>query len=285
VPPLTVAELEVRAKDVQLPDGTPYRALSMRAIAALAGSHGLEGYQVEILALQNELVPLRYLRNLKSFSFADQIALLQSAVAVIGVGGLGGVVGEILARAGVGTLRLVDGDVFEEHNFNRQLVSAPDHLGQAKAQVAASRLRRINPSLNIECVVSYLNETNGADLARGMDVIVDCLDTLTSRFTLEAIARKVKVPLVSAAVAGAMGQVTVIMPGDPGLAQIYGDAAEAGDRGVETSLGCLAHGVFFLASLEAAEVLKLCRGKGQSLRHKLLIADLEDHSYEVLDLS
>jgi molybdopterin/thiamine biosynthesis adenylyltransferase len=281
----SVADLQAYAEDMRLPDGTPCRVLSGQTIVAMAQAHGLEGYQIEILALQNDLVPVRYLRNLKSFSFADQIALLQSAVAVIGVGGLGGVVCEILARSGVGTLRLIDGDAFEEHNFNRQLVSAPDHLGQAKAQVAATRLRQINPSLHIESIVSFLDQSNGPDLARGMDVMVDCLDTLTSRFDLEAVTRTAKIPLVSAAVAGAMGQVTVIMPGDPGLKQIYGDVAEAADRGVETSLGCLAHGVFFLAALEAGEVLKLCRGRGQSLRHKLLIADLEDHSYEVLDMS
>ncbi|MBP6324515.1 MAG: ThiF family adenylyltransferase, partial [Sulfurospirillum sp.] len=105
--------------------------------------------EVEETALSKGILPLRYKRNQKTISTQEQYALFQSHVVIIGCGGLGGFVSEMLTRIGVGTLTLIDGDVFEEHNLNRQNFSSIQTLGQNKAKVLAQKLQEINPALHV----------------------------------------------------------------------------------------------------------------------------------------
>ncbi len=109
---------------------------------------------MKLVALQNDIVPEHYARNLRFFSVEDQIALLNSQVGVVGLGGLGGAVTEILARIGFGRLVLLDGDMFEESNLNRQFLSKTDLLGSSKANAAKQRVAEVNPSI---CAMLTLN--------------------------------------------------------------------------------------------------------------------------------
>ncbi len=265
-------------------DGEPCTIITHEHVAALAAEFGLGGRRIEILALENGVIPLRYSRNMRSFDLSDQAALLKSRVGVIGLGGLGGSVTEILARVGVGRLRLLDGDRFEEHNLNRQLLSGQSGLSTPKAEAAASRVREINPSVEVETHAQFLTEENAEKMLANLDVVVDCLDTITARFLLEKFAKKAGVPLVSAAIAGTSGQLITIFPGDEGLSLIHGAPETLPPKGVETTLGCLPYTVMYMASLEAAEVVKVLHGKGSILRNRLLVADLADHTHEVLEL-
>jgi len=103
--------------------------------------------EVEEVALAAGLLPARYRRNRETVSTADQLRLRRSRVAVIGCGGLGGYLVEQLARLGVGRLAVIDPDVFEEHNLNRQLLSSPAALGRPKVEVAAERVAAVNPAV------------------------------------------------------------------------------------------------------------------------------------------
>src|SRR5512145_2203557 len=105
--------------------------------------------EVEAAALGFGLLPGRYRRNRETVSTEDQLRLCRSRVAVIGCGGLGGYLIEELARLGVGTLVVVDPDVFEEHNLNRQLLSSPADLGAAKVEVARARIAAVNPAVQV----------------------------------------------------------------------------------------------------------------------------------------
>ncbi len=268
----------------EFPDGEPCVYISHDRVAALAEEAGVSRGKIEILALDNNIIPVRYARNMRSFHPSDQSTLLKSRVGVVGLGGLGGTVTEILARVGVGRLRLMDGDLFEEHNLNRQLLSGHSKLSTPKADAAASRVREINPAVEVEPRAEFLTEENAEELLAGLDVVVDCLDSLTARFLLQKYARKADVPMVSAAIAGTSGQLTTIFPDDPGLSLIHGDPDALPNKGVETTLGCLPYTVFYMASLESAEVVKVLQGKGALLRNRLLVADLMDHTHEVLDL-
>src|SRR6185369_3162533 len=104
---------------------------------------------VEEVALDRGILPARYQRNRKAISVQDQLTLFRSRVAVIGCGGLGGYVVEELARLGVGTIVVIDPDVFEEHNLNRQLFSSPANLDTAKVEAAAKRIGEVNPAVNL----------------------------------------------------------------------------------------------------------------------------------------
>lgn len=278
--------LEALALDTSLADGTPCRAIASEQVRRLADEVGLSGRVVEIEALSRNIFPVRYLRNMKTLSAVDQIRLLESVVGIVGLGGLGGLVTETLARMGIGRFHLVDGDVFEEHNLNRQLLSAIDCLGRPKAQAAVKRIQTINPGLEVAAATTYLDPENADTLLGSCHLVVDCLDTISSRFTLQGAAKRAGIPMVSAAVAGISGHVTTIFPTDPGLETIYGPQDQStATKGAETQLGNLAPIVNLIASLECAEVFKILLGRGQTLQNRLLVVDLADYTLETLQLS
>ncbi|MCP4720329.1 MAG: HesA/MoeB/ThiF family protein, partial [Desulfobacteraceae bacterium] len=214
----------------------------------------------------------RYDRNFNTISLGEQEILAQSHVAVIGLGGLGGGVCEMLARTGVGTLTLVDGDVFDITNLNRQLLSCEKNIGYPKARAAKKRVSAVNSSTQVNIRQAYADETNLYGMIAGADLVVDCLDTIDTRFLLQKIAQKAGLPLVSGAIAGVSGQVMVIFPGDLGYELIYGKKRGAQSRGIETITGNISYCALFVASLQASECIKVLLKRGNILRNKLLIA-------------
>ncbi len=191
---------------------------------------------------------------------------------------------EILARVGVGALTLIDGDCFEETNLNRQLLCTQENLGESKVEAAARRAARINSTVSVRAISRHLTLESADEMLSGAHLAMDCLDNLPTRFILQAAARRLAIPLVSAAVAGTSGQLTVIEPGDPGLEAIYGPAQSAPERGVETRLGVLPQTVIALASLACSEALKVLLAVGTPLRRKLLLVDLMDNRFEMVAL-
>jgi molybdopterin/thiamine biosynthesis adenylyltransferase len=276
-----VKEVSVQKK---YPDGSSYTSISIEHIIDLSDLFQLARHRVEIIALGEGIIPEHYARNMKTFSPEDQSILLSSRASIVGLGGLGGAVTEILTRIGIGRLTLIEGDAFEESNLNRQFLSTHHLLDTSKAKAAVKRVREINPTITVDVHEELLDEKNAVRLIENSDVIVDCLDNIQTRFTLEDAAKKVRSPLVSAAVAGVYGHVASIFPEDKGLSLIYGDSKILQPKGAETSLGCLSHAVTLLAALEASEVIKILLKKGSVLRNKLGVVDLTDNIFEVLDL-
>jgi molybdopterin-synthase adenylyltransferase len=239
----------------------------------------------EISSLDHSEIPERYARNMGTFSGRDQIVLFGSRVCIVGLGGLGGAVTEILARLGIGALTLVDGDVFEDSNLNRQLLSTLETLGDSKATTAGSRVRKINPSVQTRIHDVFLDVRNAARLIEGADVVVDCLDNLKTRFVLEKAAKAAEIPLVSAAIAGTYGQVTTIFPEDQGLVLIYGPEDQVPAKCAEAALGTLPYTAMMMASMECSEITKILLKRGSLLRNRLLVIDLMDNAIEVLALA
>lgn len=266
------------------PDGAAYRSLSTAAVRQVARRLGAGLGRVEQAALDLGIVPERYVRNMTSLSAEDQRRLLDCTVCIVGVGGLGGSVAEILARIGIGRLRLVDPDHFEDSNLNRQRFADTTSLGQRKAVVAKERLAAINPAVEIIALTDRLTLENGPAIIAGADIAIDCLDSLPARVALESACRQNGIPMVTAAVAGLCGQLTVVFPEDPGLAALYGDLASAPDRGAETLLGNPPFAVTLLASLECSEAVKVLLGSGQALRKRLLVFDLAEPTFEIIDM-
>ena len=266
----------------QRQDGTSYRSLLFRDEKRLVQETGQSHHQIQEMALENGIIPERYARNQRSLSIADQLKLLHAHVIIVGLGGLGGTVTEILARIGVGNLTLVDGDCFEDSNLNRQLLSSVDVLDRSKAEVAAERVSMVNPAVDTRTVSQFLTPDNYLDLLNNTTLAVDCLDSIPDRFLLEKGCRAVGVPMVSAAIGGTSGQVLVILPGDHGLSQVYGEPGQVSEKGVEKILGTLPYTAITMAALECAEVITLIVTQKARLQNRLLIADLSDHSYELV---
>jgi molybdopterin/thiamine biosynthesis adenylyltransferase len=274
--------LKKKATPAKFPDGIAYTRLSAQQIKQTAQSLKVSSRDLEIAALSEDIIPERYVRNMRMLSAADQCKLLNAHVGIIGLGGLGGTVTETLARMGIGTLTLIDGDVFEGHNLNRQLLATEETLGTSKAEIACLRVNAVNSSVTVHCHDHYLNELNAGALIKTCDVVVDCLDNIPARFTLEKAAKQLNIPFVAAAVAGITGHVTTIFPQDAGLKLIYGNSENSPPKGAEATLGCLAHAVMIIASIECSEVMKIILQTGSLLRNKLMLVDLTDYTIESL---
>ena len=279
-----IEKLKEISRPKKYPDHTDYTSISLEDIPMLAKSFRVDSRKIEMIALEEGMVPERYARNMKTFSPQDQANLLKSEVSIVGLGGLGGTVSEILARTGIGTLNLIDGDRFEASNLNRQFLSTHETMGRYKTEAAENRIRDINPSITVHGFDEFLDDQNSEALIRQSDVIVDCLDNIRTRFVLESASKRTGSPLVSAAVAGLSGHITTIFPEDRGLKLIYGPPDHLKSTGAEASLGCLSSAVSVLAAFETAEVVKIILDQGSLLRNKLLIVDLLDNITEVLDL-
>lgn len=279
-------QIQSAARQQSFDDGSPLSTINHKDTHRIAQKMGIREKQVEIAALRDNILPERYLRNLKTLSIADQLRLVESSVCVVGLGGLGGLLSETLARMGIGRLHLIDGDAFEPHNLNRQLFSRMDNIGVSKAAAAAMHIKSINPVIEIISANTFLTSENADRLLNKCNLTVDCLDTIQSRFTLQKAAKRAGIPMVSAAIAGMSGHITTIYPEDKGLESIYGPPEQLDiSKGAETHMGCLALAVNLVASLECAEVLKILLNKSGTLKNSLLLVDLTDYTVETIRLS
>ena len=239
---------------------------------------------VEVAALDLGTVPTRYLRNIGTIGIEGQRRLLQASVAVVGLGGLGGYVAEALARMGVGCLTLIDHDAFEAHNLNRQLLSREDNLGEEKAEAACQRIRAINGAVTVICREESFREANAARLLEGVDVVVDALDRVSIRLVLQDASARLGIPMVHGSIGGFLGEVMTIFPGDLGLHGLYGDGEGVPDHGIEWELGTPAATPMAVAAWEVQEVVKILTDRGELLRNRLLILDMETGTVQTLTL-
>ena len=222
----------------------------------------------------------RYSRNEHAISPEDNAALKTRSIAIVGLGGLGGYVAESFARLGVAHLTLIDRDVFEVTNLNRQLNSYPDNLGTSKAEAARDRVHRVNQGITVTTRHAELHAENALELLGGHDLVMDCLDSIPARLLLEAACEDLGSPLVHGAVSGWYGQVSVVMPGDRTLSRIYHNQ----QHGLSNHWGNPVFIVTTVASLEVAEAVKVLLHKENTLAEKLLLVDLATPEFIVLDL-
>ena len=204
----------------------------------------------------------------------DCALLRERRVVVVGCGGLGGTVAELLARIGVGYLRLIDSDVFEESNLNRQLMCTEETLRHPKALVAAERLEVVNSEVQVDAHITRIDEENVCELLDGTDCVVDCLDNLEARFWTAHACQQLGTPLVYGAIAGWFGQVCTVFPGDPSFATLYGVPFDANQRSQHEELGNLPFTACATASVQAAEAVKVLLGRPDVMRNRLLLLDL-----------
>jgi molybdopterin/thiamine biosynthesis adenylyltransferase len=251
--------------------------LPWSAQQAAAETFGLPVAAVEKAALESGLLPARYQRNRKTFSIDDQLKFFRTSVAVVGCGGLGGYIVEELARLGIGRIKAIDPDVFEEHNLNRQLLATVARLGTSKAEAAAARVAEINPAVSVTALKERFSKDNGLRLFDAVHIAVDALDSISARLELADVCRQLAIPLVHGSIAGWYGQVVSQLPGDSTLQTMYGRCADG--SGVEKELGNPSYTPALVASLEVAEVAKLIVGRGTPVRQAMLVVNLLDMEF------
>jgi len=272
------------AKPLLPPNKKTYFTISLPDRDVIAMAFVLPKRSVEIAALEAGVIPQRYLRNIGSLEISGQKKLLQARALLAGAGGLGGTIAQLLARMGLGTLVIADGDSFTEDNLNRQAFAVEQNVGESKVRAARSVITKINSATEVEIFEGYFKDQELAMLIKGTDVAIDALDNMPSRFLLEKVCKEAHVPLIHGAVAGFSGQVTVIYPEDTGLRAFYGNPQTIPEKGIEVELGNLAGIVSAVASVQVQEALKIITGLGRPLRNRLLFLDSLNGSTEIISL-
>jgi len=237
-------------------------------------------------ALSKEEV-LRYSRHLimPEVGMEGQLKLKQARVLCIGTGGLGAPLGLYLAAAGVGHIGLVDFDVVDFTNLQRQVLFGTSDVGQPKITAAADRLRNLNPEIQIDAIEARLSSENALELFRDYDIIVDGTDNFPTRYLVNDACVLLGKPNVYGSIFRFEGQITVFgypegpcyrclypEPPPPGLVP---SCAEGGVLGVLPGI---------VGTIQAAETLKLIIGKGQPLVGRLLLFDALGMKFRELKL-
>lgn len=252
------------------------------SLRAWAADNNLSLRRAIEAALETGIFPECFERNFPSLTPSEQLTLWRSSVLLAGLGGLGGCQAMLLVRAGVGQLYLADGDVFSPSNLNRQLLATAKTMGQNKAVVTARHLREVNEALIVKAIPEFLDQENLRKFLPSVQVLLDALDTLTARRDLIAAARQFGVPVVHGAVSGAFGQVTTILPQDPGDLPFLFPNSEP--PAPESAPGVLAPTVTLVASLQAQEALRILLGKEPAYHGTLAHFDGDTGRLEILPL-
>jgi len=217
-----------------------------------------------------------------------QTRLARSKAVIIGCGALGSVQTETLARAGVGRLVLVDRDFVEETNLQRQIMfEESDALNRLpKSIAAASRIARVNSDIQVEPLVADVNFENVEEIIAGADVVLDGTDNFETRFLINDACLKTRTPWIYGAAVGSYGLTMTIVPGSsPCLNCVLEALPEPGSGPTCDTAGVIMPIVTTIASIQAAEALKLLTGQTDKLHRSLMRIDLWSFELNRLDLS
>jgi len=248
-------------------------------VESLAGGITLwkdHGYPVEVPRALTPEQRQRYSRHLllPEVGAGGQQKLLDARVLLLGAGGLGSPTALYLAAAGVGTIGIVDDDVVDVTNLQRQVIHATSRIGVPKVDSAEEAIRDLNPDVRVEKFRARLDASNIMDVIPGWDVIVDGVDNFPTRYLLNDATVRLGIPVVSAAILGFEGQLSVFQPHEgPCYRCLFRQPPPA-----ELAPSCGANGVLgvlpgTMGLLQATEVVKLILGVGDPLIGRLLMYD------------
>ena len=221
----------------------------------------------------------RYSRNILLIKDAGQTKLLKSKVLICGCGGLGSTVIMNLAGSGVGTIGLIDDDVVEVSNLNRQFIHK--NIGEDKVTSAKKRILEYNPEITVNTYKIRLDQNNYQSIVKDYDIIIDCFDSYKSKILLNDIAVETGKTLIHGGVTEYFGQVTVIKPSTPCLRCIFPDI----DLGKEVPKGILSPVVSTVASIQSMEAVKQILNTGEPLEGLLLTYNALTNDFKKLKIT
>lgn len=211
---------------------------------------------------------IRYGRQIlyPDFGESGQKRLKQSHVAVAGLGGLGSPAAIYLASAGIGHLTLVDCDLVELSNLNRQVLHWEEDIGEKKSLSAARKLAKLNPAITITPLFEKITEDNVRDIIKGVNVVIDGMDNFETRFIINSGCVVEGIPFIHGGIYGFLGEITTIIPGEtPCLTCIFPTVPKR-----EDTFPVFGMTPAFIAALQVAEAIKLLAGFGDLLTNRML---------------
>jgi len=217
---------------------------------------------------------------LKELGKNGQQKLCDAKVAVVGVGGLGAISSLYLALAGVGQLRLIDQDLVEVKNLHRQILYTIDDIDYPKAEIAAVKLKKINPLIETEPITENVNPSNAEHLLAGVDLVIDGLDNMSTRYLVNRACVKLGVPYVFGAAIGMEGNLSVFAPPKtPCLECVLPNLSDNNLQRCE-SRGVIGVTPGIIGCMQALEAIKILTGIGE-----LMVCDFTDMSFNAIDIT
>jgi len=256
--------------DTTLSDGDVINILP--AVAGGSSGTGEEGSDLSEKELD------RYSRQvmLEEIGYQGQLKLKQAKVCVVGVGGLGNPIVTRLTAMGVGKIRIVDRDVIELSNLHRQTMFNEDDVGQVKVETAAKKLRKLNADIVIEELPISINDYTALEAVDGCDVVVDALDSVNARYSLNKACIEKKIPFVTGAAVGVTGQSFTILPNESACYHCLFPALDEDSMPTCSIEGVHPSILSIIGGIEVSEAVKIITGKEPSLKDKVLHVDLEN---------
>jgi len=256
--------------ETQLNDGD-----DVYILPAVAGGSSGTGGEVSDLS-EKELD--RYSRQvmLQEIGYQGQLKLKQARVCVVGVGGLGNPITTRLAAMGVGKIRIVDRDVIELSNLHRQTMFNEDDVGQVKVETAAKKLRKLNNDIIIEELPVSINDYTALDVVDGCDVVIDALDSVNARYSLNKACIEKKIPFVTGAAVGVTGQTFTIIPSESACYHCLFPALDEDSMPTCSIEGVHPSILSIIGGIEVSEAVKIITEKKPSLQDRVLHVDLEN---------
>lgn len=232
----------------------------------------------------------RYSRQMRFHGVgeAGQKKLLASRITLCGCGALGTVLANTLVRAGVGFVRIIDRDFIEHHNLQRQVLFDEDDVAGnlPKAEAAANKLRRINSEITIESIVTDIDHTNIVDFVKDVDLVLDGTDNFEVRYLVNDAAIKLNKPWVYGGAIGSVGQTMTIIPGlTPCLRCVVETSPPPGMAATCETAGVLSPTINVIASLQAAEAIKILTGHIEAVNRDLVYIDVWDNEFRRFKIS
>ncbi|NVM52996.1 MAG: HesA/MoeB/ThiF family protein [Candidatus Helarchaeota archaeon] len=224
----------------------------------------------------------RYTRQLviKNWGEAAQIKLKQSTIAIVGMGGLGSLTSIYATAVGFGKIKIIDHDVVDLSNLNRQVVHSTPDVSRKKVESAKEKLSSLNPEVEIEPYPVKLTEDNIEDIIKDCNIVLDCLDNFQTRFLLNRTCVKLEKSYVHAACYAFEGRVLTIVPNKgPCLQCFYPKEPQE-----MKTIPVVGAAVGIMASVEITEVVKLITGIGKPLIGRLLIIDGQNMNFDIIEV-
>jgi len=222
---------------------------------------------------------------LKEFGLEGQRKLKEAKVCVVGAGGLGSPILTQLTSMGVGSVKVVDRDVVEVSNLQRQHLYGVHQIGLPKVEAAMDRLLQINPFIKVEPVPLSVSYGNAERIIQGADIVVDALDSMAARYAVNRACHRAGTPFVHGAVIMQVGTASTIIPKETACLECFQGGIDDADLPSCAVLGVHPSVIGLIASAQVSETIKLLLGESPALANKLLFADLKELSIEKVQLA
>jgi molybdopterin-synthase adenylyltransferase len=229
----------------------------------------------------------RYSRQimLEEIGFTGMEKIREAKVCVIGTGGIGNPVVTQLTAMGIGKLKIVDRDVVEISNLHRQHLYCDKDVGKVKVEVAADRLRAMNPAVEIEAAPLSVTKYTAENIIAGFDVVIDALDSIDARYALNDACVKFNTPFIYGGALGVVGSICTILPNKSACLRCIFPALSEDDMPTCSTEGVHPSILYLVAGIQVSEAIKIIMGQQPTLENRLLYIDLNELSFDKIKVS